>query len=327
MKFGTIGTSRITDKFLEAARTVAGLEHAAVYSRTPHSAKEFGERHGVSTVFTNLIQMAASDSIEAVYIASPNALHYEQSKLFLEHGKHVLCEKTIAASSAQVKELRQLARHKQLVYMEAIIMLHLPVRQKLKEAIKEIGNITSARFDYSHISSRYPAYLAGKTPNIFNPKLAAGSLMDLGVYCVYPALDFFGVPDRIFSAAGFLRTGADGYGSSLFLYKDKQVILNYSKVGNGRIGSEIVGDRGTITIGSISKLTDIKWFRNDGSEETIVTENVPNSSFMAGEALDFYRYAAAPETCEEEYKYAGELSEQVSEAMEIIREQAGIRLG
>ena len=326
MKFGTIGTSGITDRFLEAAGTVEGLRHAAVYSRSEEAARGFAERHGAENVFTDLDQMAASDSIDAVYIASPNALHYQQSKLFLEHGKHVLCEKPAAAAPEELRELRRLAERNHVVYLEAIIMLHLPARQKLKEALREIGNITSARLDYSQLSSKYPAYLAGETPNIFNPKLAAGCLMDLGVYCVYPALDFFGVPERIVSAAGFLRTGADGYGSSLFLYPDKQVTLTYSKLGDSRIGSEIIGDKGTIAIGSISKLADIRLIRSDGSEE-VLAGTAPSSVFMAGEALDFYRYVTAPETCREEYRCAGELSERVSEAMAEIRRQAGIRIG
>jgi scyllo-inositol 2-dehydrogenase (NADP+) len=326
MKFGTVGTSGITDSFLEAAKTVENFEHAAVFSRSPETGRAFARKHGVQAVFNDLTQMALSDEIDAVYIASPNALHYEQSKLFLEHGKHVLCEKPITVTPDQLRELQGIADSNRLIYMEAIIMLHLPVRLQLKEALKRIGKITSARFDYSQLSSKYPAYLEGKMPNIFNPKLAAGCLMDLGVYCVYPALDFFGRPDRVITSAGFLKTGTDGLGSSLFLYKDKQVTISYSKLGNSRLGSEIIGDRGTIVINSISKLTHVKIVWNDTREESIIGD-VPGSVFMRGEAQDFYRFVTGADHWEEEYRYAEKLALEVSETMQLMRQQAGIILG
>lgn len=68
-------------------------------------------------------------------------------------------------------------------------------------------------------------------PNIFNPALAAGCLMDLGVYCVYPALDFWGEPERIQTTASFLSTGADGWDSAIFSYPELEVSITCSKVG------------------------------------------------------------------------------------------------
>ncbi len=326
MKFGTVGTSMITDQFIQSTKLVDGLELAAVYSRNFDKGVEFAKKYAVETVFTNLEQMASSDDIEAVYVASPNSLHYEQCKVFLEHGKHVLCEKPITVTSVQVKELLTLAQQNHVIYMEAIIMLHLPARLLLKEAIRKIGRITTARFDYSQLSSKYKSYLSGEVPNIFNPKFATGCLMDLGVYCVYPALDFFGLPEKITAAAGFLTTGADGFGNSIFSYEDKQVNLSYSKTGQSRIGSEILGDKGTIVIDSISKLTGIRIIWNDSTQETVVGEN-PKDSAMSGEARSFYNYITNRSRYEGEYQYACKLAVQVSEAMETIREQAEIKFG
>src|SRR4051794_28274423 len=96
MKYGTIGTSPITNEFIESAKLVDGMELTAVYSRNIEKGISFAGKHGVKSVFIDLEQMASSELIDAVYIASPNSLHYEQSKLFLEKGKHVLCEKPIA---------------------------------------------------------------------------------------------------------------------------------------------------------------------------------------------------------------------------------------
>lgn len=323
IRCGTIGTSKITDEFIASTKLVDGMEVISVYSRSMEKGKEFASKYSINTVFTNLEDMAASDQIDAVYIASPNSLHYKQSKLFLEHGKHVLCEKPITVSPEELKELIGLARQKNVIYMEAIKMLHLPARIKLKEAINRIGNITTARFDYCQLSSKYPSYLKGEVPNIFNPEFGTGCLMDLGIYCVYPAIDFFGIPDQIRTVAGFLSTGADGFGNSIFIYPDKQVNLSYSKIGQGYIGSEIIGDKGTILIESISTLTNIRIHLNDGTREEIVGD-LDRCQVMSGEIQAFCNFINDKSRYEKDYLYAGDLALSVSKVLKIMRQQAGI---
>lgn len=108
--------------------------------------------------------------------------------------------------------------------------MHNPVRELLHETVGRLGKVTSAHFDFSQLSSKYPAYKRGELPNIFNPALATGGLMDLGIYCVYPAVDLFGIPDDIAAKATFLSSGADGAGSVIFNYADKVVTFTYSKL-------------------------------------------------------------------------------------------------
>ena len=305
MRYGTIGTGWITDSFIQGANMVDGMELTAVYSRNKEKGQAFAEKYGKKKIFTDLEEMASSNDIDAVYIASPNMMHYPQSKLFLEHGKHVICEKPVTVKPSEVKELIELAKKKDLVYMEAIMMLHLPARKKLLEAFDKLGSITMARFDFSRISSKYQSLVSGNMPNIFNPKCCTGSLMDLGIYCVYPAIDFFGVPEKIIASAGFISTGSDGYGN---------------------LGSEIMGEKGTILIESISKLNGIKLVLNDGTEE-IVNGDVPKPVLMSGEAQDFYNFITDMSAHEKEYKYASEMSVKVCETMEKIRQLAGIKFG
>lgn len=327
MRYGTVGTGWIADSFVEGAAIAGGWELTAVYSRDGEKGRAFAEKHGCGSipVFTDLAEMAASSLIDAVYIASPNALHYEQSKCFLLGGKHVLCEKPITVTTAQLRELAALARSRGLVYMEAIMMRHLPAREPLRRALGRLGKISTARFDFSQLSSKYPALLEGKLPNIFNPQLATGCLMDLGIYCVYTAIDLFGRPEHITTSAGFLPTGADAYGTSIFDYADKQVILTYSKIGQSLLGSEILGDQGTLTIGSVSKLTDIKLTKTGDPTEQVLVGDVSKEQLMSGEARSFRRYAADPADCAEEIDDITRLAVEVSETMETMRRQAGIR--
>ena len=324
VKFAVIGTGWIAEEFVKGTKHVEGLEFSAVYSRSKEKGKAFAQPFGGAEIFDDINALAKSD-VDAVYIASPNSLHYEQSKLMLQNGKHVICEKPITVEPEEFEELRALAQEKGLVYMEAIMYMHLPARKTLKKALENLGEITTAHFDFSQLSSKYPALKRGELPNIFNPKFATGCLMDLGIYCVYPALDLFGEPKKITSTAGFLSTGADGYGTTVFDYEDKQVTLTFSKVGQSRFGSQIFGDNGTISTPSISKLVNVSYFDNDGNE-TALTPDAEKHVLMSYEAQSFYNYITNPEA-KQELESINDLTLAVSKAMKIIREKTGIKFG
>ncbi len=116
MKYGVIGTGWIAEEFVKGANLTGKMELAAVYSRTEEKGREFADKFGCKTVVTSLESFAKSNDFTSVYIASPNALHYEQSKLMLENGKNVICEKPITVTPEQLEELQQLADEKKLIY-------------------------------------------------------------------------------------------------------------------------------------------------------------------------------------------------------------------
>lgn len=97
LRFGTIGTGWIANSYVDGALDSGLWQLTAVYSRTKEKGLAFAAPYGVETVFTDLEEMAATDKIDAVYIASPNKLHIEQARVFLEHGKHVICEKPLSS--------------------------------------------------------------------------------------------------------------------------------------------------------------------------------------------------------------------------------------
>lgn len=299
IKYAVIGSGWIAEEFVKGAQTVEGMCFAAMYSRTYERGKEFAEKFGCVNIYTDLNELAESD-VDAVYIASPNSLHYEQSKLMLEHGKHVLCEKPITITPDEFEELFSLAKSKNLIYTEAIMMMHSPLKELVKNATEKIGKITTAHFDFSQLSSKYKALKNGENPNIFNPEMKTGCLRDLGIYCYYPAVEFFGIPKKITATAGFIETGADGYGTAVLDYEDKQITLTYSKIGQDYLGSQIFGDKGTITIESISKLTGVKIHFADGETQE-VTGEVDKHILMAYEAKNFYKFITDFEKNKEEY--------------------------
>ena len=321
MRYGVIGTGWIAKSFIDGARMLTNADFAAVYSRTQESGSKFAAENNIKKVYTDIAEFAKGD-FEAVYIASPNRLHYEQTKLMLQNGKHVICEKPITVEPEELEELQTLAKEKNVIYIEAIMYMFNPARDLLKEAIRKIGRITSVHFDFSQLSSKYPAYLEGKLPNIFNPALATGCLMDLGIYCVYPALDLFGLPQKITACAHFMASGADGSGNAGLLYDDKLVNFTYSKLGQDRLGSQIFGDEGTITIESVSKLINMKIIDNKGNATEIIGD-VAKEKLMGYEADAFEKFIANPD--DPYYNTVKERSLQVSRVMKEIREISGIK--
>ena len=315
IKYGVIGSGWIAEEFVKGAQTIDGMCFAAMYSRTYEKGKEFAEKFGCDKIYTDINEFAESD-IDAVYIASPNSLHYEQSKLMLEKGKHVLCEKPITITPDEFTELFSLAKEKKLVYTEAIMMMHSPLKDKVKNALGKIGKITTAHFDFSQLSSKYKALKNGENPNIFNPEMKTGCLRDLGIYCYYPAVEFFGLPQKISASAGFVETGADGYGTAVLDYADKQITLTYSKIGQDYLGSQIFGDEGTISIESVSKLTGVKIHFADGRTEEVCGEE-DKHILMAYEAKNFYDFITDYEKNSEKYF---EINEKIFEVNKLLFE-------
>lgn len=323
LRFGIIGTSWITDSYVEGALDSGLWELTAVYSRTEEKGRAFGAKYGVDTVFTDLTAMAQSDCIDAVYIASPNVLHMEHARICLENGKHVICEKPLSAKPEIVQQLQKLADERGLVFLEAIMFMHLPQRKLLEAALKKVGPINMVKLDFCQRSSKLDAFLAGQLPNIFNPKLETGALMDLGVYCVYPALHLFGLPDSMTAAAHLLSSGADGSGSVAMVYPDKLVNIAYSKIGQAAANTDFQGNLGTVSVESISRLANIEIIYNDGTREPVCGEE-PKYKLMGYEAKDFYRYITEPEASAEEYARCKKLAYEVSVCMEALRKIAGI---
>ncbi len=321
MRYAAIGRGKIVDCFIAGAAHSGRWELAAVYSRQEETGREYAEKHNCGKVYTDLEALAADREIEAVYIASPNCCHAEQSEILLKGGKHVLCEKPITTSTDEYRRLKSLADSLGLVYMEAMIPRYVPGRKNIRKAIGEIGNITMARIDYCQMTTRYEALLRGEQVNIFDMSLAAGTLMDLGVYCVYAAVDLLGVPKDIKASASFLKNGADGSGAAIFDYGSFIAALTYGKLGQSQTPCEIVGDKGSVVIERIGLYLGA-YLLKDGEKIPLFPEETKDI-LMSYEAVTFADFIAGERI--EDYVSASRLCENVHACMDKIKESAAIR--
>jgi predicted dehydrogenase len=269
IRFGVIGTNWITEQFIQAAHVSEELVLSAVYSRTEERAKDFAAKYDIPNLYTDLENMAASDQLDAVYIASPNSFHARQAIVFMNHGKHVLCEKPIASNAAETKAMIAAARKNNVLLMEALKSTLMPNFRAVVDNLYKIGTVRRYFANYCQYSSRYDAFKQGNILNAFNPAYSNGSLMDLGIYCLYPMVMLFGKPDSVQAAGIVLSSGVDGEGSMVMSYKDMDAVIMHSKISNSYLPAEVQGENGTIVIDKINQPGSVKIHYKDGSVEDL----------------------------------------------------------
>lgn len=260
VRIATIGTSPITQDFIEVLNAHERAMFVGTLSRDAERADAFTRERGGTHPFTALDELAASDEVDAVYLGSPNALHAAQALACIEGGKHVIVEKPLAANERQAREVFAAAEAAGVVVLEAMRPLHDPAFHACKDACAKLGRIRRANLRFGKYSSRYSELLSGAHTNIFDCRMASGSLMDIGVYTVEPMIELFGAPDEIYAVPVLLDEGTrelthgalDGAGEIVARYPDKLVALDFSKITNDNLPSQIEGEEATLTFDGIS---------------------------------------------------------------------------
>lgn len=269
IRFAVIGTNWITRQFVDAAHETGKMKLTAVYSRSLEQAQAFANDYPVEHLFTSLEQMAQSDALDAVYIASPNALHCQQSMLFLQHQKHVICEKPLASNIREVEAMIACARDNQVVLFEAFKTASLPNFLVLQQSLPGLGKLRKAVINYCQYSSRYQRYLDGENPNTFNPAWSNGSIMDIGFYCLATAVALWGEPYSVKATASLLESGVDAHGTVVLDYGDFDVTLLHSKVSQSVTPSEIQGEAGSLVIDHISECQRVCFVPRGGKTQDL----------------------------------------------------------
>jgi len=285
IRFAVIGTNWITRQFVDAAHETGKYKLTAVYSRSLEQAQEFARDYPVEHLFTSLEAMALSDEIDAVYIASPNSLHFPQTRLFLSHKKHVICEKPLASNLREVEAAIKLAKENQVVLFEAFKTASLPNFVLLKQSLEKAGKIHKAFFNYCQYSSRYQRYLDGENPNTFNPVFSNGSIMDIGFYVLASAVALWGEPKRVQATASLLASGVDAHGVAVLDYGDFSVTLQHSKVSDSVLPSEIQGEAGSLVMEKLSECQKLSFVPRGGKAQELTQPQHINTMLYEAEVF------------------------------------------
>jgi len=276
IRLATIGTSAITRSLIEAVGMADGITVAAVYSRDASRGRAFADSVGVADVFSDLAALLASPGIDAIYVASPNTAHEAQSLAAIRAGKHVLVEKPAVTNAQAWAGLCREAGDHGVVLLEALRTEYDPGLDAIRELLPTLGTIRRVQLGYQRRSARYDQVLAGQQVNIFDPAMAGGALMDLGVYCVHALVSLFGEPDTVQAASVTVASGADGAGSALCTYPGFVAEVLYSKITSSTLPSEIQGELGTLLIDQITTPSALVVERLDGTSTTQALPPIPH---------------------------------------------------
>lgn len=204
--WGVVGPGRIAGKFATDLRAVPDARLVAVAGRDPFRARDFARKHGAERSFGDIHALAADPGVDIVYVASPHNAHFDSVRILLQAGKPVLCEKPLTVNSRETRALVELSRGRGVFLMEAMWMRFLPVFGRVRQWLDE-GRIGRPQL----VSSTF-CIQADPDPDHrwFNPALAGGALLDLGVYCLAATQMVLGrKPLEVSAGARMSATGVD----------------------------------------------------------------------------------------------------------------------
>jgi predicted dehydrogenase len=291
LRIGVVGTNFVSDWLAEAAALLPQVEVSAVYSRAQATGGAFAQKHGIPQVYTSYEEFLAADTVDAVYIASPNFAHCAQAVAAAKAKKHILCEKVIATNSREFEAMRTAAAENGVLLLEAMRPVYDPALTVLRQALPLVGPLRRVTMEYCQYSSRYDKFLAGEILNAFDPTLSNAAIMDIGVYCIAVCAHLFGAPRAMHAASSFLHNGFEGCGQLLLEYEGFQANISYSKVSESIAPSVFQGEKGSLTIDKISMPGEI-WFHPYKGEPRRL-EYTPDKNNMVHELAEFARLAAA----------------------------------
>jgi predicted dehydrogenase len=216
IRWGILGAGNIAKKLAADIALVDNAQLVAVGSRSKEKATQFASEFSIPHVHHSYEDLAKDPGVDVIYVATPHSHHHENTLMCLENGKAVLCEKAFAVNYRQAKQMTDKAREKKLFLMEAMWTKFLPHYNKMKSVIDsgQLGNISSVLINFG-FKPRSPV-----PERLFDPALAGGTMLDIGVYNVFIALSVLGKPDEIEAYMSPAPSGVDEQCSVVFKYKN-----------------------------------------------------------------------------------------------------------
>jgi predicted dehydrogenase len=244
IRWGIIGAGHIAQAFIKDFPLVQNGELVAVAARDKEKATTFAATYNIPLAYS-YNELYASNEVDAIYIATTHNFHFEQSLQCLQHGKAVLCEKPITVNDTEFKQLAALSKEKNIFLMEAMWTYFLPTIIKAQQWVNE-GRIGAIKLIQADFAFPMEKKMEGR---MYNPNLAGGSLLDLGVYNVALATLFMNrKPDSITATGLLTQTGVDATTTMLLNYGDAIATLCTSMVTRMTNKLRLFGEKGYIEI-------------------------------------------------------------------------------
>ncbi|MGG0847276.1 Gfo/Idh/MocA family protein [Peribacillus simplex] len=280
-RIGVVGSGPISCAMIDAINESSNGEVIGIWGRRFHFAKELAKEKGVSKVYGSLNEVFEDEDLDTVYIATPNASHYEQAMAAIEHGKNVIVEKTAFMTTDQANRVFDAADKQNVFVFEAVRSIYEPNFHSLKNAIKKLGKIHGATLKYQNYSKQYLALLKGEKAPLFDKNHGGGTLRTIGIYPIYAAIQLFGVPVNSFYFKQIIVKNIDLGGTLIFEYKDYKITMLISKINftNDSI-SEIYGENGTLRFHSLYDIRKISYHSISNNIRETISKPISDNSLL-----------------------------------------------
>ncbi|WP_136465331.1 Gfo/Idh/MocA family protein [Flagellimonas onchidii] len=318
IRWGIIGPGNIARKFTSDLQMVDNAKIAAVASRNLERAKSFASDYHIENIFDSYDHLFTSDTVDVVYIATPHNFHKDLAIRAMKNGKHVLCEKPLGINKKEVEEIIQASRENNVFMMEGLWSRFNPSIHKIKELVdsKEIGEVTYINADFA-----FYGLDRSEDSRVLNLDLASGSLLDIGIYPIFLAYLFLGMPDEIHASSNFHSNGTEIQTSMIFQYPNAQAILYSGLTSDSKMEAKISGTKGEVVIPT-------RWHEADGysliKQKEIQKFELPRKgNGFVHEILEVHKCLVSNKLKSNLWSHKNSL--ELVELMDIIRNKTGIK--
>ena len=220
-RWGIVGAGGIAHKFADAVSHIENATIQAVASTNLQRAEDFAQKYSIPNHYDSYEQLFLDDTVDIVYVATTHNFHCKNTVDALNAKKHVLCEKPMAVNASQVKQMIKAAQSNEVFLMEAMWTRFLPMMAEVRDIIEK-GTIGQPQLLYADFGVNFDY---DPQSRIFNPDLAGGALLDLGIYCLALASMIFGKSKNTYSTIKMAKTGVDERSTIVLEYDNAKVAI------------------------------------------------------------------------------------------------------
>ncbi len=269
MKIGILGPGKIAGKVAYALARMPEVECYAVASCMPGKAERFAQEHGFAKAYTSYEELVEDPQVELIYVATPHSHHYAHMMLCLTHGKPVICEKAFTMNARQAREVAEYAKKQGIFVAEAIWPRYMPSRQMIRRVLDSgiVGKVNAMTANLH--------YDIDEVQRIWDPALAGGALLDVGIYGLSFALTHFeGEIARIDSSVQLTQTGVDAMETITIHFADgRMAMLTHGIYNRSDRKGIFYGEKGYIVVENINNPESVSVF--DDQDRLLEHYDVP----------------------------------------------------
>lgn len=325
LNWGIAGSGKICNDFVVALSSLPKNDHnvVAVAARSQDSADSFAKTHSIPKSYQGYNSLAKDPNVQIVYVGVLNPQHFDVSKMMLENGKHVLCEKPLTMNEKQTRQLIDLAKNKKLFLMEAVWSRCFPAYEELRTIVEknEIGEIQQVNVNFG--------FNLTNVERLQTKEMGGGSILDLGVYVLqFQQFIFRGLkPIKVVASGNLNKYGTDANAAAIITYPgEKMAVVSCNATAELDNTARISGTKGSVTIpffwcpkeiNILGKLKAFNWPKiKYGNLNFINSEGL---SYEAEEARKCIKSGLI-----ESPKITHEESLQLAQLMDSLRKQVGV---